>query len=748
VNLASLRQHLDKAWDNPSTEHDARSILSPFKVAVWLTLLNLLIAGGACLAIFVFPEVDRDMRAMVAGRGLGPYLISGAQLVLCWFLTLVLPLRVAGLLDGPRWSGYFQQVVATGISPARFFFGKWLSSQVFVLTLMFTTLPYMVLFGSFGLDSIFEPILNYLLIYLYANALMLLTFALGLFIYEWTAVGLVTLGSSVMCFIEFFPFPGGLVPWTPTRSIIRPFVGYVFNSPWNQKILPFYEHAALFGLAVPNSLLCIAVWTVVSAASLVYLLLGPRHFFSIGLNNYESVTLGGDSRRAMMFRMRPLLTRQVQLAFFYENRSAWLARHDLGLRALARFLVFGMITLLWLGTFLDPGMIVRIRGADEYLIFMSVGWQVPLVLWTLTTIRVQSDYRQSWRSPLGPRLGVASLDFILFGALVLLIGAVLTAFFTLAQPSLSALRFTSYSAPVDYGHLVLLGTEWFCIGVIYLLSVQVVSKLMGLVNLSRPLLFVFTLMFMLASLFGPLLLGALLGALARSLDSSSAREFLKMLATVAHCSPLTRYIVSVDPSSQTWMDSGFLGSFGFWLYFPPWLALLLVVFFLRLKRRRLDPAERYTADAPLPELLVPLLAEERPSQRKRSALVVVTQDSQSPKRKAPQKAKLVSSTADTEELSVDQARLLDPPPSADLAAAVGSSSIAAVDPSGATVAVDTKAVTLAGSEAEAQKLSQGSAEAEVNRPEPESAGLKDSTSSAISEQPDPAAAEHTGTNDE
>ncbi|MDF1664474.1 MAG: hypothetical protein P1V97_22110, partial [Planctomycetota bacterium] len=147
-------------WDNPSTEHDARSILSPFKVGVWLTFFNICIVIGVLITFYGLPN-DSSFRRLIGVSGMGSCLTSTVQLVLVIFFTLVLPLRAAGLLESPRWSGYFDQIICTGITPFRFFYGKWLSSQAFILIIMGASLPYVILFSFFAESGLFHSLVVY-----------------------------------------------------------------------------------------------------------------------------------------------------------------------------------------------------------------------------------------------------------------------------------------------------------------------------------------------------------------------------------------------------------------------------------------------------------------------------------------------------------------------------------------------------------------------------------------------------------
>ena len=53
------------------------------------------------------------------GASWAPVLLT----VVC-YATLVVPFRASGLLEGPRWRGYLDQLVTTGLSPLRYYAGE------------------------------------------------------------------------------------------------------------------------------------------------------------------------------------------------------------------------------------------------------------------------------------------------------------------------------------------------------------------------------------------------------------------------------------------------------------------------------------------------------------------------------------------------------------------------------------------------------------------------------------------------
>lgn len=628
MNLTDFKTWFRAQWDNPSAEHDARSILSAFKVGVWLTMLNLALAGSLALTIFVLPE-DRDFRELILERGMGHCLISACQLTLAWFLTLVLPIRAAGLLDAARKAEYFDQIVSTGISPGRYFFGKWLTSQAFVLVLMGTTMPYVILFSSFGITDPLEPLVNYFHIYLYANAVLLVTMALGVMTFEWLAVTLVTIIGAISCLVEITPVPANWAFWTPTRTIAAPYLqSLILDSFGNDgpAFLHLSEHFELLGLSVPQAWARPFVWIVAGLFSWAAITMGPRHFFSVGLNNFDSVVLAGDNTRAMLFRMRPLLTRRVQLAFFYESRPAWLARYDLPIRALGRFLLFSGLMLISIGAmFSSEWVTIAGNGSDLFigLTCCSFGAISNYVLWTP---RIRTDFRSRWRTPFGFASGVVTLDaftFVALGALGLL---VLVLGLSFHETALSGLRYNSYNGPSSYGQLFYLSIEWYLVLWLYLFSVFLVARLIALANLSRFVVFIFVSLYSMVSLLGPLLVGGLFASIARSsrrLTDDEPNALFEFLSTLTHFSPIGRFVVTYTPNRTPFGDN-FLGNFGFWIYMPIWIAVLSAILLYRLRSMPKDPAQEFLEPAPIPSLLEEPKPAPKVEPRAKAGIVVTT----------------------------------------------------------------------------------------------------------------------------
>lgn len=367
----ALRRAIDYVWDNPSAEQDARTILVSPKVGLWLGLEVLLIIIATVVALFVLPEEEDEFRRIVVAVGTGPYLTLVTLGVVTLFLTLIVPLRAVGLLEGPRWRGYLDQVVTTGITPLRYFLGKWATSQPFFLALLGASLPFVTLFGLLGGATLGRTLAAYGLLYLYANLLLVFAAGLGVVVHEVGALITTWLAFGLAQLLATLPAPSSLACFSPLRFILQPVVAAAAGSG-APIALRLYGDAHVLGLDVPWVAWALGCWTVLAAAMAVACVVGPPHAFLPGVNNFGAVVLHGDSKRAFLRRLRPFVTRRVELAFLFENRGPRLVRWTLPLNALSQAALLGLLAVTVLPVGLDPALVGTIPELEVVLGLQSV----------------------------------------------------------------------------------------------------------------------------------------------------------------------------------------------------------------------------------------------------------------------------------------------------------------------------------------------------------------------------------------
>jgi hypothetical protein len=368
---ALLRRAVDYVWDNPSAEQDARTILSSPKVGLWLGLEVIFIIIASSVALFLLPQEEDEFRRIVVAVGTGPYLILVTLGVVTLFLTLIVPLRAVGLLEGPRWRGYLDQLVTTGITPTRYFLGKWATSQPFFLALLAASLPFVTLFGLLGGATLGRTVAAYALLYLYANLLLVFAAGLGVVIHEVGALFSTWILFGLAQLLAVIPAPSELACFTPLRFLIQPIVAAAAGSA-APIALRLYGDAHVLGLDVPWVAWALLTWGVLGAAMAVACVVGPPHAFLPGANNFGAVVLPGDSKRAFFRRLRPFVTRRVELAFLFENRGPRLVRWTLPLHALSQAALLGLMAVTILPVGFDPVLVGTIPELEAIFVLQAV----------------------------------------------------------------------------------------------------------------------------------------------------------------------------------------------------------------------------------------------------------------------------------------------------------------------------------------------------------------------------------------
>ncbi|MCZ6793590.1 MAG: hypothetical protein O7J95_08265 [Planctomycetota bacterium] len=363
----------------------------------------------------------------------GPALYFAHFVTLYCLLCILLPVKIAGHLEGARVGRVFDQVVVTGTSPLRIHFGSWSVGVLYGALILLVSLPFAggaYLLGDVSLALLAE---GYVVLFLYSSVIVLVTLALSLFEREWvttpTAIGgFLLLGVlGVIVGGQWIAlYPQQLAEITPMRFFYRQ--AELTTAAWNptDPTDPLFGDPVFFSTAVPLSIYSHASWALVAAGALLILALGPAHRFQPGFNNFGSVVLPGDRWRRLFRRLRAALNRHVEVAFLYENRPRWCERWDYALRSL---LGVGTVLLLWgvisgevyggnysFGS--SPGR--GVTGDDLYL-FSFYPCCVVLGVWILN--HCDPKHKVYWRERIGPleipRERALLVTFLLLSALLL-----------------------------------------------------------------------------------------------------------------------------------------------------------------------------------------------------------------------------------------------------------------------------------------------------------------------------------------
>ncbi len=269
-------------------------------------------------------------RDLVQAKGMGALLSFINNCVIYGLLAILIPLRVAGIFDGARSDGSFDQIVATGVRPGKIHRGNWAAAMAYAASILVATFPYQAFAYACDGVSLGTLAAEYAVLYVYAGIMALVSMSLCVLAIEWIAVIQSIAAFSIAGSLALSPMPSVFAHATPVRLLVErciqafdPAGGFVFS---------FYGPPVLFGETIPDLLYAGILWSLLAGAALVTLTLGPDHLFTPGLNNFGNVVLPGDRKRSRLRTLRYQLNRRVEMAFFYENRPRFWAGLDWALR--------------------------------------------------------------------------------------------------------------------------------------------------------------------------------------------------------------------------------------------------------------------------------------------------------------------------------------------------------------------------------------------------------------------------------
>lgn len=602
-----LRRLVAYAWDNPTAEHDARAILAAHKVGLWLGLEVLAIAITSAIVLLGLADGERVVRDAIVGLGTGPLLIFVTLGVVTLFLTFFVPLRAVGLLEGPRWRGYMDQLVTTGITPLRYHAGKWASSQPFFLALLAASLPFVTLFGLLGGATVGWTLAAYALLYAYANLLLVVTMALSVAMHEALALCCSWALFGGLILLDLFPAPSSAACFTPVRYLIQPVVRALAGSSATVAER-LYGPPHPFGVEVPWLVWAAVVWSVLAAVAVVNLLVGPPHAFVPGLNNFGAVVLPGDRGRAFFRRVRPLAQRRVELAFLFENRGPRLVRLDLPLRCAQQVTLAVLLAALALSVVFDRDVIAELRSAPDFLVAVQLACGGALAL-TLGLL-AGGWSRAMLRCPVG-RARVPGALFDL-GAFVVVAAALVTlhaAGFAATWSDLAQLRpvygvtggLERLGGPADVfaASSTILGAQ-----LVTAFAALLAMKVVGTRVLGDGQPMGAAAVFVLAVVFLPFFFAVVGDGLAREQELAFLRPYASTAFFFGLASPATHVLVHLQGVPRSLPNAGgsFLLTNGFWLWQLALLAFLGAYAWAghRSLLREAEALERLGDDAPPP----------------------------------------------------------------------------------------------------------------------------------------------------
>jgi hypothetical protein len=395
---------------NPVFARQVGVSLNPTRFAAVLFVVNLALLIATLSAV-----------KAVAGRGsqpggtagFGSYLAAINSCVTYGLLALFLPLRVSGLFESARFDRAFDQVVVTGVSPARLHLGNWAAAMAFAGVLILATLPYQAF--AYQCRGVSAAVIarDAALLLAYANVMVLLSMALGVALNELAATPLSVVLFLVLGGLGLAPVPSAIGHLTPVRFFMQRGFKESFQSGADRFL---YGPPVLFFWTPPDWAVVAALWSLVLLGALIYLSLGPSHTFSPGLNNFGQVVLPGDRKRSRLRTLRFHWNRRVEMAFLYQNRSRAWDPWDWPLRAWLLLSLTGAWWVAMLGWAFNP-QVTKFRdllqgGMQVYVLVMAgLGLLFALVFYGESRERI---YLRGRLGPLRLSRGLLALLYFLF----------------------------------------------------------------------------------------------------------------------------------------------------------------------------------------------------------------------------------------------------------------------------------------------------------------------------------------------
>jgi hypothetical protein len=562
-----------------------------------MTLIIALSAVATFITAGQFFFAERPFPLLVARHGLGALLVAAVQLATIAFLTLAIPIRACGLLEGPRWRGYFEQLVASGMAPWRYFAGRALVSQALIALAIAATAPVLALFWILDPAPWGWVLEGYVLIIVYAETLLAVSLGLGVLMNEFAAVPCTILITLAIHVIALMPVPSAIMALSPVRFVIAPFAPTI-AAPDAAVADALYGAPRPFGLEVPYLPYAASLSLLVAALAAASCVFGPLHGMVPGLNNFGAVVLPGDRRRPAFLRKRPALQRRAEVAFFFENRGPLLTRLAPWVRLLQIAILLALPALLIIAGLVNPSML-SILGAgrmdeDDIVAFVPVTLAITLILGPC----IFSTSRTESRLELGRghfRVATVYADLAVYALVLCGLATFLMANIDRILPAVTPRRLPDLAA------IRAVATEWCAILCFVSFTALVIAKSIGLRTHQRGAGFLAVLLLVLT----PLLLLFVNPSTLRYRDEEFVRtpeQNARIMAALHVAWPL-RMALALNPREIDGValpETGalrWLALRGFWVTYPALAIFQLGIIAMLLRRRRKEADEELAAIA-------------------------------------------------------------------------------------------------------------------------------------------------------
>lgn len=335
--MKTWMQSLKGLLDSPALLQDLASLFLPWRLGFWLHILNLVLLSMLFTMVFLGAKTDSILFSLISQNlGLGQYLACTLLLGLGFLCTVLVPLRASGLIEGPRWGRYFDQIVSSGISPARYIAGKVAAQNLFFLFLIMAAMPYVLFCLSLGGAWPSYIMLGIFSLWVYSNLITLVTLEICMMVNEVWGVIMSTALFMSLLLLGLNPTPPvfGLV--TPFRYLVQPFYDALAKEwEYGSTLCASSETVIAFGslnFAIGSLGFFLLGAIFFSITGLLYLMLGPARCLVKANSTFGELVLPGNLQRKGIGWLHSHLRRRSEIAFFYENRAPWLTRWEIPLR--------------------------------------------------------------------------------------------------------------------------------------------------------------------------------------------------------------------------------------------------------------------------------------------------------------------------------------------------------------------------------------------------------------------------------
>ena len=366
-------------FDNPSVGRALRYTFADKRLAraVFVNALLLVVGLAATQEVFGRGQLGLFSERISFGRVAFLGLVCVETIV----LSVLAPLGAMYLFEAERREECFDQVVASGASPHRVVFGRFVATLAFLAVVLFSSLPFMATALVLDGATVSQVLSAYTVLAGYAVALSALSLACAV---GFDDVALPVLISIVATLVALtVGFGRRAIPvfaaWSPIRHVTLDMADIARDLR-----LGIYHAPAPFGLDLPCEVVSLAMYAVAIAVGLIYAFVGPDLELTEGMDAFDSVTVSRkvEATRARRGVARALL-RTVQLRFFYENLSPRAQAISPFLRNVVTLLLFVAGHTVFLSAFWPEEVPQSYRA-------ISRGTVVPYVAFSFCTLGLLS----------------------------------------------------------------------------------------------------------------------------------------------------------------------------------------------------------------------------------------------------------------------------------------------------------------------------------------------------------------------